>query len=194
MIHDQIISGLYTTLINLSPTAYKERKKEERERERERERRSSYSHYSSLALLGGTRATDGGTLDDNDIEAQWVWVQRTSISSFDWLALYTDPSNSNSSFNLGKCDKTVVSASWAPQWTPLMAVASMRPSICFTIDDRATTREGVSSDLSSTRSQIRVAELRRAWSSSRITQSCPAASSTQATRWARPCTSPRARS
>jgi hypothetical protein len=27
MMHDQIVSGLYTTLINLSPTAYRERTK-----------------------------------------------------------------------------------------------------------------------------------------------------------------------
>jgi hypothetical protein len=33
MIHDQIISRLYTTLINLSSMAYKERTKQKRERE-----------------------------------------------------------------------------------------------------------------------------------------------------------------
>jgi hypothetical protein len=42
MIHGQIISGLYTTLINLSPMTYKERTKQ-----RERERCSSYSGSGS---------------------------------------------------------------------------------------------------------------------------------------------------
>jgi hypothetical protein len=84
MIHDQIISRLYTTLINLSSMAYKERTKQKRERER----RSSYCHYSSSTLLAGLRATDGGTLDNRDSESQWVWVQRVSISSFIRSVLY----------------------------------------------------------------------------------------------------------
>jgi hypothetical protein len=37
-----------------------------------------------------------------------------------------------------------------PQWMPLVAAASIRPSICFTVEDSTPTKEGVSSDLSST--------------------------------------------
>jgi hypothetical protein len=44
------------------------------------------------------------------------------------------------------------------------------------------------------RSQIQVAEPRRAWSLSYITPSCPAASSRRVTRWAWPFADPRARS
>jgi hypothetical protein len=60
--HDQIISGLYTTLINLSPTTYRKRTK--------KERCLSCYHYSSMALSGELRATNRGTLDDRDFEAR----------------------------------------------------------------------------------------------------------------------------
>jgi hypothetical protein len=106
--HGPIASGLYTTLLNLSPMAYREKTKKEK---KERKRRSSYYHYSSLALSGGPRGTDGGTPDVRDSEAQWVQIQRTSISSFIRSALYTDPRNSNSSLSSGKCHKIAVSAS-----------------------------------------------------------------------------------
>jgi hypothetical protein len=65
--HDQIIFGSYTTLINLSLMAYKETTKQKK-----RERGSSYYHYSSPTLLGGPRATDRGALGDRDSEARWV--------------------------------------------------------------------------------------------------------------------------
>jgi hypothetical protein len=74
----------------------------------------SYYHYSSPALSGGLRATDGGTLNDKDFNAQRVWAQKRSISSFVRSALYQDPSNSNSSSYSGKYDKTAFSASHPP--------------------------------------------------------------------------------
>jgi hypothetical protein len=146
MMHDQIISRLYTTLINLSPTAYKKRTKQ-----RERERHLSYYHYSP-APSGGLRATNGGTLNDRDSEAWWFRVKKTSISSFIRSVLYLDPNNFNSSSSSGKCDKTAVSASRAPQWTLLVAAASTWPWIRSTIKDSTIAREGASLGLSSTRS------------------------------------------
>jgi hypothetical protein len=62
--HDQITSRLFTTLTNLSPTAYRKRTKQKKKRH------LSYHHYSSPAPSGGIRAIDGGTLDDRDSEAQ----------------------------------------------------------------------------------------------------------------------------
>jgi hypothetical protein len=64
--HDQIIYGLYTTLINLNPTTYSKRTKQ-----KIRDRRLSYHHNSSSVSSGRLRATDGWTLDDNDSEAWW---------------------------------------------------------------------------------------------------------------------------
>jgi hypothetical protein len=112
MFYDGIISGLYTTQINLSPRPTGKRTKQKKEG---RKRRSSYYHYFSPALLGGLRAAGGGTLDDRDFEARWVRVQKASMPSFARLALYPDPNNSNSDSSSGKCNKTTVSASRAPQ-------------------------------------------------------------------------------
>jgi hypothetical protein len=54
MMHGQIHFGLYTTLINLNPAAYKERAKQKKKRERkERKRQPSYHHYSSPVPSGG---------------------------------------------------------------------------------------------------------------------------------------------
>jgi hypothetical protein len=64
--HDQIIPGLYTTLINLSPTAYRKMTSQKNKRERH----LSYYHYSSPPPSGGLQATDGGNLDDKDSEAR----------------------------------------------------------------------------------------------------------------------------
>jgi hypothetical protein len=73
-IHDQIIPGLYTKLINLSPTTYEKMSKQKNKRER----CLSYHHYSSSASSGRLQATDEGTLDDRDFEARWDRVQKTS--------------------------------------------------------------------------------------------------------------------
>jgi hypothetical protein len=66
MMHDQIISELYTTLINYSPATNRERKKR---REKRKKRHSSYHHYSSPSPSGGLRAADKGTLDERDFKA-----------------------------------------------------------------------------------------------------------------------------
>jgi hypothetical protein len=106
------------------------------------------TNYSSLAPSGGLQAADGGTHDNKDSEAQWVRVQRTSISSLIRSVLYLNPSRSNLTSSLGKCDKMVVSASQVPHWTPLMAAAL----ICVPVSqegedgDIATTRGGTSSN------------------------------------------------
>jgi hypothetical protein len=67
-------------------------------KEKERERCSNCYHYSSLALSGGPRATDRGTPDVRDYKAWWVWIHRTSISSFTGSALYLDPVTCNTYF------------------------------------------------------------------------------------------------
>jgi hypothetical protein len=95
--HSQIIYRFYTTLINLSPVAYMKKDKIKRRRER----CLSCHHYSSMPS-GGLWETDRGALDDKDSEARWNRVQKTSISSFIRLALYPDPSNSNSSYSASR--------------------------------------------------------------------------------------------
>jgi hypothetical protein len=71
--HGCIIYELYATLINLSPTAYKEKDKTKK-REEERKGHSSYYCNFSPTSLGRLRVANGGTLHDSDPDGRWVWV------------------------------------------------------------------------------------------------------------------------
>jgi hypothetical protein len=190
--HSQIISGLYTTLINLSPMAYRERTKQ---RERERGTQAIITTLPRHCHEDHEHPTEGpsttGILKPDEFGSRGLPSHPPSGRHCTWTLV--DPVGGTVKSS-GKCNKTAISASRGSQWTPLVAAASTRPSIRSTVEDSATAREGISSDLSSTRSQIRVAELRRAWSSSCITRSCLTASSRRATKWARPSTGPRTRS
>jgi hypothetical protein len=64
--HDQIISGLYTTLINFESHGLQKKDKTKKERH------LSYYHYSSPAPLGRLRAIDEGILDKRDSNAHRV--------------------------------------------------------------------------------------------------------------------------
>jgi hypothetical protein len=112
-LNQTILRLFYNT--HLSESRGPQEKKEQNKYKKKKEnRRSGYHHYSSLAPSGGLQAADGGTLDDRDSEAQRVRAQRASISSLVRLALYPDPSRSNSTSNSRKYDKAMVNAIWAP--------------------------------------------------------------------------------